>query len=250
MSSKPLSINNYPDNKQLSRQPMKKILLTLGAIAILGNGIGLPAEAVPPRQIAEADSQASAVTSGLLTLEDLPSGFRELPPGMAAQISQQFLALSSQFQQGGLDPQEFFVFYHPMSLEVVFGFTGEIADIAFFDASLQLLKESPELQQSIIDQIQEKLKDIAIAELTELQIVPTENMGDNSIGVKAGMKVMGMSFRGDLISFRRDNTGGFAAVMYRPSRSPQISADALADKMDVKIVELTGERNLSDRPLN
>ena len=228
---------------------MKKTLLAFGAIAVLGGNIILPARAIPPVQIAQSqESQPLEISAGLLTLEDLPDGFRELPPSISAQISQQFLALSSQFQQGGLDPQEFFVFYHPMSLEVVFGFTGEIADIAFFDASLQLLKDSPDLQQSIIDQIQEKLKNVSIAELTELQIVPTEAMGDNSIGVKAGMKVMGMSFQGDLISFRRDNTGGFAAVMYRQSRSPQISADALAGKMDVKIVELAGGENISDRP--
>lgn len=230
---------------------MKKMLMVFGAIAMLGGNIALPAQAVPNFQIAEnRESQPSEFTAGLLTLEDLPDGFRELPPSISAQISQQFLALSSQFQQGGLEPQEFFVFYHPRSLEVVFGFTGEIADIAFFDASLQLLKESPDLQQSIIDQIQEKLKNVTIAELTELRIVPTEEMADNSIGVEAGMKVLGMSFQGDLISFRRDNTGGFAAVMYRQSRSPQISADTLAGKMDVKIVELSGEESISDRLTN
>ncbi|MEM9540347.1 MAG: hypothetical protein AAGA60_12720 [Cyanobacteria bacterium P01_E01_bin.42] len=228
---------------------MKKTLLVFGAIAILGGNLPLPARAVPTVQIAEnREEQPAEFTAGLLTLEDLPDGFRELPPGISDQVSQQFLALSSQFQQGGLEPQEFFVFYHPTSLEIVFGFTGEIANIAFFDASLQLLKESPDLQQTIIDQIQEELKNIPIAELTELRIVPTEEMADNVIGVEAGMKVLGMSFQGDLISFRRDSTGGFAAVMYRQARSPQISADALAGKMDVKIVGLAGEDRIGDRP--
>jgi hypothetical protein len=217
---------------------MKKILLVFGAIAILGGSISVPVQADSPVQIAEnQESQAPQFTPGLLELEDLPSGFRELPPQLSAQLSQQLLTISNQFRQGGVDPQKFFIFYHPSSLELVFGFTGEIADVAYFDASLQLLKESPDLQQSIMEQIQEALKDVSVAELTELQVVPTEEMGDNSIGVKAGMKVMGMSFQGDLISFRRDEMGGFAVVMYRPSRSPQISANALAGKIDGKIVE-------------
>ncbi|MGK7928676.1 MAG: hypothetical protein AB4290_26145 [Spirulina sp.] len=228
---------------------MKKILLIFGAIAILGGSTTIPGQAAPPIQTEDNRvEQTNKFTASLLTLEDLPEGFRELPPGISAQIAQQFLALSDQFRQGGLEPQEFFVFYHPGSLEVVFGFTGEIADIDFFDASLQLLKDSPDLQQSIIAQIQEKLENVPLAELTEMQIVPTEEMGDNSIGVKADMKLMGMSFQGDLISFRRDSTGGFAAVMYRQSRSPQMTADALAGKIDGKIIALAEAETISDRP--
>ena len=177
---------------------------------------------------------------GTLSLGDLPPGFRELPKEVEPQIRPRFEALAQQLAQVGMKPGKFFVFVNPQTFQIVFGFTGTLAnqpDLANFDASLKQLQE-PEFQRQMIDQYREALKTSQGIEILEYGAIPdANNIAESSTGMSVSVSMQGQPVRLDVAAFRRSNIGAFTAIMYPNDQTPSLKVDAIARKLDDRIIE-------------
>lgn len=202
--------------------------------------------AVPTAQlgIAEAISytvaQQSATTQATLTLQDLPPGFTELPPELAAQVSSRLDALRQQLGQGNLQPENFFAFVNPQTSQVVLGFTGKLpneSEQSSFDTSLQQIQQ-PEVQQLFRNQLQERLRTFGEVKVTQYSSIPEANgLANASTGIRLGLEMQGQPLQLDFAAFRRNSVGAFTAIMYTNSRQPALGVGDLARKLDSRIVE-------------
>lgn len=182
-----------------------------------------------------------ALSNATLTLEDLPEGFQELSPQMAAQVLAQLEALRPQLAQGGLKPDKFFAFIHPKNFQVVMGFTGMLPnqpEQASFDAGLKQLQD-PEVQQVMVSQMREELKQSPGIEFLNYSLLPAiNNLAESATGMSLAVSMQGQPIRMDVASFRRNAVGAFAAVMYTDGQAPSISLDDVARKLDNRILQL------------
>jgi len=179
-------------------------------------------------------------SNAVLTLQDLPPGFKELPPEITAQIQTQFDILSTQLAKAGLKPEKYFAFVNPDNLQLVVGFTGVIpnqSDRANFDSTLKQMQQ-PEYQQQMITQIRQSIKPDQSIQIQEYATSPTaNNIAETSTGMTVTVNMQGQPLRLDLAAFRRSNVGAFTAIMYRSGEKPTVNVDDVARKLDTRIVQ-------------
>lgn len=202
--------------------------------------------------IAETFTQMAAEkptsAQATLTLEDLPPGFTKLPPELAAEFASRLSVLSQQVRQGSLKPENFFAFANPENFQIVLGFTNKFPaqpEQASFDASLQQLQK-PEVQQRLLSQLQEQLKNYGEIKVTEYRALPgLNNLADASTGITLALEMQGQPLRLDFAAFRRNKVGAFTAVMYPNGEQPAIAVGDVAQKLDNRIVQLSADANHS-----
>ena len=202
--------------------------------------------------IAETFTQIAAeqptAAQAMLTLKDLPSGFRELPPELAAEFASRLNVLSQQVGQGSLKPENFFAFVNPENFQIVLGFTNKFPnqpEQASFDASLQQLQK-PEVQQQILSQLQEQLKAYGEIKVTEYTALPgLNNLANASTGITLALEMQGQPLRLDFATFRRNTVGAFTAVMYPKGEQAAIAVGDVARKLDGRILQLSADANRS-----
>lgn len=204
---------------------------SLAAIACLGL-VALTAQARPettqPAPVAIAQTQSLAP----LTLADLPDGFIEPPPAIAAQIQQQIQVMSSQIQQGGINPEDYFAFVHPQTMQVIVGFTGTVTDQNTFDQYVEQA-QNPAMQAYIFNQIQERLKNITNVQIENYgSLGGFENLGDRAAGIQMDVQIYGTTFKTQMVTFRRANAAAFATLMYPQGQTEMISLPIIAQKIN------------------
>lgn len=225
---------------------LKRIPLNL--CLLFGLLFAFPAQAATPAiaKLGIADTMLKLAVeptpaASTLTLKDLPPGFRELPPEISAALSSRLDILGQQIGQGNLKPENFFAFVNPQDFQVVFGFTNKIPSQpqqASFDASMQQLSK-PEVQQQMLAQLQERLKNMAEIKVTDYRtLAGLDDIANKSTGITVGLETKGQPLRMDIAAFRRDATGGFTAVMYPTGKPPQVAVGDVARKLDGRIVQL------------
>lgn len=219
---------------------IKKLSLTL---CLLTGGIWtgsyIPAAIAQSTPATVTQQQASSKPT--LSLQDLPPGFRELPPEVTAQIQAKFDILSTQLARAGIKPEKYFAFINPDTAQLVVGFTGMLPnqpEQANFDAVIKQFQE-PEFQQQVMSQIRESLKPSEGIEIRELAALPTVNnsVAEASTGMTVGILMQGQPLRMDLAAFRRSNVGAFTAIMYRNGEKPTVQLGDVARKLDNRIVQ-------------
>lgn len=223
----------------------KKIPLNL--CLLFGLLFAFPAQAATPAiaKLGIADTMLKLAveptpSASTITLKDLPPGFRELPPEIAAALSSRLDLLSQQIGQGNLKPENFFAFVNPQDFQVVFGFTNKIPQLqqASFDASMQQLSQ-PEVQKRMLTQLQERVKLIGEIKVTDYRTLPDlTDIANVSTGITIGLETRGQPLRMDIAAFRRDATGGFTGVMYPLDKQPKVGIGEVARKLDGRIVQL------------
>jgi hypothetical protein len=224
------------------QHPLTFCGLGLSALVLPGLLQGSPAIATDPNPIippiaisAVQIAQAPAEASLKLTLADLPQGFIEPPPAVAAQMVQQLEALSGQFQQSGVSPEDFYVYIHPTRLQVVVGFNGMISDSEQFDYYLTQ-SQQPEQQTKITALIEQRLAGMDGIDLTHYETLEAVNgVGDRAAGIHMGLTLYDTQFNTDLVTFRRGNVGLFTAVMYPQDQAPLVELLTLATQLDQRI---------------
>lgn len=204
--------------------------LLQGSPAIAADAV-MVSPAVAPAQIAQAPAERSLK----LTLADLPQGFVEPPPAVAAQMVQQLEALSGQFQQSGVSPEDFYVYIHPTRLQIVVGFNGVVSNPEQFDYYLTQ-SQQPEQQTKITALIEQRLAGMDGIDLTHYETLEAVNgVGDRAAGIHMGLTLYESQFNTDLVTFRRGNVGLFTAVMYPQDQTPLVELLTLATQLDQRI---------------
>jgi len=201
------------------------------------------AQAVP-----QPASEPSTETAATLALEDLPPGFTKLPPEISAQLASRMSSLGQQLGQGGLKPENFFAFVNPQKFQIVLGFTTKLPDQpaqASFDSSIQQL-EKPEFQQRMQSLLQEQLKTLGGAKVTECKALPgLNNLANASTALTIGLSMRGQPLRMDVAAFRRNAVGAFTGVMYGNEAPPEVGVGDVARKLDGRLVKLSDVNNRS-----
>lgn len=187
---------------------------------------------------------AQSYNNAVLTAQDLPPGFKELPPEVAAQVQTQFSVLSSQLAKAGMKPEKFFAFINQETLQMVVGFTGLIpnqSDRANFDSTLKQMQQ-PEYQQQMMNQIRQSIQSNQGIKIVDYGMIPSaNNIAETSSGMTVGIDMEGQVLQLDLAAFRRSNVGAFTAIMYRKGAQPTINLDAVARQLDTRIVQTASD---------
>ncbi len=229
----------------IKRIPLSLCLLS--GILFTGNPINAAtpvtsaSTASPP--IPQRISQASTSANVKLLLEDLPEGFQELPPELAASLASQFRLLTQQFQQANLNPENLFAFVNPENLQIVLGFTSPLSETDWvnFDTTVQQLQQ-PEMQQLLVSQLKQRLQGMGEINVLEYKPLPElNNMADTSTGFTLGIDMEGTPLQLDMATFRRGGMVAFTGVMYVNGQMPLIQVGDVAQKLDSRIVQVSAQ---------
>jgi hypothetical protein len=165
-------------------------------------------------------------TSGaVLTLEDMPPGFEEMPATMLGD-------LGAQLGEQGLAVEAVYAFLNLETVEVVMGFTiaiPERADQVGFD----VMAANPELLAGFLG--------MGMGAEGEPQFEPLaglEGVGDTAVGVT--MPVADQGMEADMVLFRRGELGFMLFVLYAEDSEPLASVIELAQVLDGRAQESAG----------
>ncbi|MEW6492117.1 MAG: hypothetical protein AB1589_06155 [Cyanobacteriota bacterium] len=199
---------------------------------------------IAPTLLQLVAQQAAPAQPATLTLEDLPPGFTELPPELAAKIASRLEVLREQMGQGNMKPENFFAFVNPKTFQVVLGFTGKFPNEAqqtSFDTNLQQLHQ-PEAQERTLSLLQENLKAFGSIKVTEYRALPElNNLANASTGIALALEMHNQPLRLDLAAFRRNSMGAFTGVMYANGQQPVIAVADVAQKLDHRLEQLSSD---------
>lgn len=234
--------------------PRSKLSLCV-LTAVIWAGIGNPAIlAQTPPETPDTTQQLPAATTlpaetysnAVLTAQDLPPEFKEIPPEIAKEVQSKFEILSNQLAKAGMKPEKFFAFFNQKTLQIVVGFTGLIpnqSDQANFDATLKKMQQ-PEYHKQMMDDIKESLnKSNQEIKILEYGMIPSaNNIAETSTGMTLAVDLQGQVFQVDLAAFRRSNVGAFTAILSPKDEKQPTSInlsllDDVARKLDTRIVQ-------------
>ena len=166
------------------------------------------------------------VSGVVLTFEDLPPGFEEIPP-------EEFGLTKEDMSNDEFIVENIFLFMQVDPIEFVMGFTILIPsklDQLSFDVALT----QPELVMDSFLMAFGPGGDNDVSELPDLAIY-----GDTSTGFTSVADMgLGMAMRMDVVVIRRDFVGAILILMYIDGETPTVTIDEIASKMDERIIEV------------
>ena len=184
-------------------------------------------------------AQQTSLSAATLTVEDLPTGFQQLPPVLVSQFAGQFEAFSQQLALGNLNPENFFAFVNPATFQVVLGFTGDVPEQSEqmnFDTNIQKLND-PQTQEQMVDLLTEKLKEFGGVQIENYASMPEmKTVADASAGMTMLVNMQGQPLRLDIASFRRNDVVVFTGVLYPNEQESLVQVGDLVKKLDKRIV--------------
>jgi hypothetical protein len=167
----------------------------------------------------------------VLTAEDLPPGFSNLPPSA-------FNLEVGEPTQGGYEIESAFAVWHEEPMQVIWGFTVLLptkADQARAD-------EEMSQSESWLTGVIEGVGATGAGVLQQPTLSDFRTVGDASVGLTMVFDVEGTPTRLDIFSFRRGAAGAFFYTMYADSQIPVIPIDDAAQKLDSRVVEALSSR--------
>jgi hypothetical protein len=190
--------------------------------------------AIDRSNILSADiPEPAADLSGLvLTLQNLPAGFTEMPPATIKNI----VSLIPNFK-----PASVFGYYKndDQQFQVITGLTAQLPnriDRAKFDAEI---REGIFAQQFSQGLNSSSNKEFHFANLTAL--TSKDKIGEVSGGWTTQGKIQGVTMNVELALFRRGKIGSFMAIMYLDGSKPSVTISSAARQLDSRIMELKAD---------
>jgi hypothetical protein len=196
------------------------------------------AETVAPSPQPLVPVQPTNPTSSptVLTVKDLPPGYKEVPPEFKKLIAAQLEPFYQILTKENLPLNNFFAFIEPQKMEVVMGLTGILlnqAQQAKFDTALKQV-QTPEFQQQIT-KLGKKLKSAQGVEILGYKELPEfNNLGNASTGLSLDTKIQETPVKFDVVGFRRDRLSAFTAVLYPTGNQPSVSVKDMVTKLDAR----------------
>jgi hypothetical protein len=178
-----------------------------------------PTQTLPQTQNPEPD-----ISSAVLTLDDLPSGFEEFNPDELSMSLDDFS--DEEFQ-----PEEVFIFLDSQDFQMILGFNfllTERLDRAAFDIGIS----QPEITlPALVNGMgSENVQDEEILE-------GFEDIGETQIGMTMVANMEGVPVRVDVLMFRRNIIGAMLMSMVLDGDAPNITLHELGLKLDQNIQE-------------
>jgi hypothetical protein len=216
---------------------MKKQLVFLVCLLISAgwsSAVGEKSIAIPVRSTnytlsADIPTPAPDLSNLVLTLQDLPAGFTEMPPATIQKLVSglQTLKPASVFAYNKNDDQQF---------QIVVGFTTQLPnaiDRVQFDAAMR----EDVFAQGVSKGLNSgNNQEVQFTNLTSLTL--EEKIGEVSRGWKTQGKLQGVTMQVEIALFRRGKIGSYLIMMYLDGHKPAVTMSEVAHKLDRRIVEL------------
>jgi len=219
---------------------MKKkvgLLVCVLISAALGGGfceVSIATKAIDRSNILSADipDPAADLSSLVLTLQDLPPGFTEMPSDYVASLRNK-LSQGPDFKPGSIFAYQK-IDSKVLELQLLIGFTVQLSDPTLQAAFDQAIGEgvfAKAFSQGLNDD--KKLQFTPPATLT-LQ----DKIGEVSAGWRTQGKVENIPMNVDLALFRRGQIGVVMATIYLDGTKPTITISEAGRKFDSRMMEL------------
>lgn len=226
----------------------KKFFFTLSLLtsALLVGSPTLAAPASPgtpktPATQSQPASSQPASSKALLTKEDLPAGFQEVPPELKAQaVSQLAVILQQQLPGANVNPDNLFGFFNPTTSEVLVGYTDNLSNVQSqtkFDAALKQFQQ-PDMQKKMLSILQERVKNVKDykVEITDYKTLANlGNIGDSSAGITLSLKVQDQPVNTNVVTFRHKDVAAMTMVVNLDGQQPQLNLGDVARKIDSRL---------------
>ena len=213
-----------------------------------------PIQAIPVAQTPQPSVQPTPVTPSpaagqlaapvaTLTVQDLPPGFKEIPPEIKQQINARLEPFKQVLARENLPVDNFFAFVNQTNFQVVFGFTGTLSNQpqqVKFDTAVQKFQQ-PEVLKQEMTRLQQKLQSFPAVKLVDYKTLPDLNnkVANTSTGLTLQFDFQRQPVRVDVAGFRRNKTGAFTAVLYPTKVVPLVAVKDVATKLDSRIIQLS-----------
>ena len=219
---------------------MKKkvvLLVCLLISAALGGGfceVSIATKAIDRSNILSADipDPAADLSSLVLTLQDLPPGFTEMPSDYVASLKNK-LSQGPEFKAASIFAYQK-IDSKLLELQLLIGFTFQLSD-----PTLQAA-----FDQGIGEGVFAKAFTQGLNDDKELQFTPPatltlqDKIGEVSAGWRSQGKVENIPMNVDLALFRRGQIGVVMATIYLDGTKPTITISEAGRKFDSRIMEL------------
>ncbi|MCC3436312.1 MAG: hypothetical protein JGK24_29115 [Microcoleus sp. PH2017_29_MFU_D_A] len=196
--------------------------------AVVGKSIAIPIRSLPNTLSADIPTPAADLSGLVLTLQDLPAGFTEMPPASLKRMGTGTpdFKPASVFGYQKSDDQQF---------QIVMGFTTQLPnaiDRSQFDAGVREEKVAQEFSKGL----NSSNKEFNFANATPLSL--EDKIGDVSSGWRSQGKIRGLLINVELVLFRRGKIGSFVAIIYLDGKQPTMTSSSTARQLDKRIMEL------------
>ena len=169
---------------------------------------------------------------------NLPDSFLEIDPKDFGVATETLAAFGGESQNSVA-----FGSASPWQLIVATTATSTTAERFSFDTRLSSTSSALQSFSEVLDKAISS-EQAAVALIPGASVLSARpQVGETSIALSVGIKEGEISFRVDLIFFRREHILGTVAVKYRASESPTVSADKAASLLDAKIQEVLKMRS-------
>jgi hypothetical protein len=219
---------------------MKKkvvLLVCLLMSAAWGGGfceVSIATKAIDRSNILSADipDPAADLSSLVLTLQDLPPGFTEMPSDYVASLRNK-LSQGRDFKPGSIFAYQK-IDSKLLELQLLIGFTVQLSDPTVQAA----------FDQAIGEDIFAKAFSQGLNDDKELQFTPPatltlqDKIGEVSAGWRSQGKVENIPMNVDLALFRRGQIGVVMATIYLDGTKPTITISEAGRKFDSRMMEL------------
>lgn len=216
---------------------MKKKVVFLVCLLIsagLGGAVGEESIAIPIRSLpntlsADIPTPAADLSGLVLTLEDLPAGFVEMPPATMQKLVSglQTLKPASVFGYNKNDEQHF---------QIILGFTQKLTnqiEQAKFDSDMREDVFAKDFSKGLNSSGKNEYQ---FTNLTTLTL--EEKIGEVSRGWTNQGKIQGVTMNLEIAVFRRGKIGSYLMILYLDGKKPAITMSSAARQLDKRIVEL------------
>ena len=201
--------------------------------AALGGGVGPESIAIPAidrsnTMSADIPTPAADLSGLVLTLQDLPAGFIEMPSDTIKNIARGTPNFKPEtvFGYQKSDDQQF---------QIVMGFTMQLPnqiELAKFDAEIR----EGSLAQEFSKGLNSSTKEGQFPNPTPLTL--EDKIGEASAGWRTQGKIEGLPINAELAVFRRGKIVSCVMIMYLDGKKPAITISESARKLDSRIMEL------------
>ncbi|MCC3409294.1 MAG: hypothetical protein JGK17_27790 [Microcoleus sp. PH2017_10_PVI_O_A] len=200
--------------------------------AVVSKSIAIPIRSLPNTLSADIPTPAADLSGLVLRLQDLPAGFREMPPATIQKLVSglQSLKPASVFAYNKSDDRQF---------QLIIGFTKDLTnaiDRTQFDGEMGANIFAEEFSKGLNSSAD---KEVQFTTLTALSL--EEKIGDVSRGWTNKGKIRGVTMNVEIAVFRRGKIGNYLIMMYLDGHKPAVTISEVARQLDKRIVELKPE---------
>ena len=197
--------------------------------AVDGKSIAIPVRSSNNILSADIPTPAVDLSRLILTLQDLPVGFAEIPPATVQKLSSglQTLKPASVFAYNKSDDQHF---------QIIIGFTKDLTNLidrTQFDAAMREDIFAKEFSKGLNSSGN---KEVNFTKLTALTL--EEKIGEVSRGWTNQGQIQGVTMNVEIAVFRREKIGSYLIIMYLDGSKPPVTISEVASKLDKRIMEL------------